>query len=499
MGKITIAGLGPGAKEHLTLGVVEGLKKHEYIYLRTDKHPTVEYLQKEKISYKTFDYAYDQMESFQEVYQHICHKLLEEATNKDILYLVPGHPYVAEATVDLLIKEGPKGNINIEVIPAMSFIDVMLPLIGLDPVNGFKLIDAQQLDKQEPDPEVANIITQMYDQYMASEVKLKLMEYYDPEEEVVVVRAASLPQMERVEKLPLYQLDRIEWIDYLTSLYIPRIDSIQKKYYNMNNLIAIMERLRNKDGCPWDIKQTHDSLKPYLIEEAYEVLEAIDLEDDVLLEEELGDLLLQVVFHSQIAKERDIFSIKDVIRGICEKLVYRHPHVFMDLKVDDYEGALNSWEERKRQEKQIDSNTEAMASVPKQLPALMRADKIQKKAAKVGFDWDNPKDVINKVHEELQELLEAQEKGNPSEVKEEGGDLLFAVVNLLRFYDVEPEDALKSTIEKFVKRFSYIEEKAKIMGQELENMNLQQMDILWEESKKNNTIAPKSQKHGKKI
>ncbi|KAB3531851.1 bifunctional methyltransferase/pyrophosphohydrolase YabN [Alkaliphilus serpentinus] len=491
VGKITIAGLGPGSKEHLTLGVVEAIKNHNNLYLRTEKHPTVDYLVKEGINYKSFDDVYNQHESFDEVYQHICQYLLREAADRDILYLVPGHPYVAEYTVDLLVNQVKEKNIEIDVIPAMSFLDVLLPIVGLDPVAGFKLLDALQLDHQEPDPLVANIITQMYDSYVASEVKLKLMEYYDYQQEVFVIRAAAVPQLERVERLPLYQLDRVDWVDYLTSLYIPRIDSNQKRFYNMNNLIDIMERLRHKDGCPWDIQQTHETLKPYLVEEAYEVLEAIDLEDDLLLEEELGDLLLQVVFHSQIAKERGAFNIKDVIRGICEKLVYRHPHVFLDVKVEDSEGALDSWEEQKRQEKHIKSHTESMISIPKELPALMRADKIQRKAAKVGFDWDNPQDVINKIHEELQELLEAQEKGNPVEIKEEGGDLLFAVVNLLRFYKVEPEDALRSTINKFLKRFSYIEDKAKKMEQKLENMSLAEMDLLWEESKKNNTIAPK--------
>ncbi|SCX78471.1 bifunctional methyltransferase/pyrophosphohydrolase YabN [Alkaliphilus peptidifermentans] len=484
MGRITIVGLGPGAKDHLTFAVLTELKKDKEIYLRTEKHPTVEFLTEEGISFKSFDYAYSEIDSFEEVYQHIALALLEEGRGKEIVYAVPGHPYVAETTVQHLIKAAEGTDIQIDVLPAMSFLDVLLPVLGVDPVDGFKLIDALQLDKQEPDTDSATIITQVYDTFVASQVKLRLMDYYDDEQEIVVVRAAGVPGVEKIEKLPLYQLDRLDWIDYLTSLYIPRIDMIQKKYYNMNNLGSLMERLRNKDGCPWDIEQTHESLKPYLIEESYEVIEAIDLKDDYLLEEELGDLLLQVVFHSQIAKERNAFNLQDVIGGIAQKLIFRHPHVFKDTRVDNCQEALESWEQQKQKEKQLKSYTQSMLSVPKQLPALMRANKIQQKAAKVGFDWDDINDVLNKIHEELEELKQAHQEGIFDKIAEEGGDLLFAVVNLLRFYKVEPEDALSRTISKFIKRFNYIEENAVMAGKKLEEMTLVEMDELWEASKK---------------
>ena len=484
MNKLIIIGLGPGSEDHLTKSVLDILKNHTEIYLRTEKHPVLSYLLKTGVIFKSFDYAYEELESFDMVYDHIVEALIQKASEADIVYAVPGHPMVAENTVHKLLKACRDAGIETIVHPAMSFIDVLLSVVGADPIDGFKLLDALQMEEQKPDTKVANIITQVYDPFMAAEVKLHLMEYYDDEELIYVIRAAGVPELERVEKIPLYQLDRLDWIDYLTSIYIPKAVSPEKKYYNMNNLIDIMERLRNKDGCPWDIKQTHESLKSYLIEESYEVLDAIDLQDDDLLVEELGDLLLQVVFHSQIAKERQVFSIEDVIHGIADKLVFRHPHVFTENKANNCEEALESWEGQKREEKQIASITESMELIPKDLPALMKAYKIQKKAATVGFDWDRVEDVLNKVHEELQELQEAIREGNEKEIHSEAGDVVFSVVNLLRFYDVDPEEALRGTCQKFLDRFRYIEETAKTSGKELKDMNLDEMDILWEQAKK---------------
>lgn len=480
---LTIVGLGPGAKEHLTLATLNAMKDHKEIYLRTEKHPVVAYLQEEGIHYKTFDYLYEEKEDFQEVYQEIADTLVQKAKEEEVLYAVPGHPYVAEQTVQLLIEVCGREGIEKKVYPAMSFVDAMFMALEIDPINGFKLLDGLQLEKQKPDPAIANIITQVYDPFIASEVKLRLMDYYDDEQEIIVVKNAGIPTIQRVERVPLYMLDRLDWIDYLTSLYIPSIDIDQKKYYNVNNLVEIMEILRSKEGCPWDIKQTHDSLKPYLIEESYEVLDAIDKKDDLLLEEELGDLLLQVIFHSQIAKERNAFSMDEVIQGICEKLLYRHPHVFKGIKAETADEAVSTWEQQKRQEKQIKSIADSMEMIPKELPALLKAEKVQKKAADVGFDWDKLEDVVNKVREELQEALEAYETKDTAHIREEAGDLLFAVVNLIRFFKVNPEDALNATCNKFINRFQYIEKTAAKAKRDLNEMTLEEMDLLWEESK----------------
>lgn len=353
MGKITIVGLGPGGREHLTLAIYDAMKNHDNIYLRTEKHPVVDYLKDEGINFKTFDYAYDKYEDFNEVYEYIAESVLEEAKKGDVLYAVPGHPFVAENTVQLIVDGCRREGIEKVTYPAMSFVDAMFMALEFDPVDGFQLIDGLELHRQKPDPNINNVITQVYDPFIASEIKLGLMNYYDDEQEIYVVKAAGVPSLQRIEKIPLFELDRLDWIDYLTTIFIEKVENSEKKYYNMNNLVQIMETLRSKEGCPWDRKQTHQSLKPYLLEESNEVLEAIDEEDDSSILEELGDVLLQVVFHSQVAKERGAFQMEDVVRGICDKLIFRHPHVFGDKSADTEEDVAKIWAEQKKKEKEM--------------------------------------------------------------------------------------------------------------------------------------------------
>ncbi len=355
MNKVIIVGLGPGSKEHLTLAVYEELKRHSNIYLRTEKHPVVSYLRDKGIVFKTFDYAYEDCthEKFEEVYKHIAEKILDEAKKGEVLYAVPGSPFVAESSVQLISEACEREGIEIEIYPAMSFIDAVFMALGIDPIEGFQLLDGLQLDRQKPDPDINNLIAQVHDGFTASEVKLQLMRYYNDEQEIYVVRAAGIPDIQRIVKIPLFKLDRIGLIDYLTTIFVPKVENTEKKYYNMNNLTEIMERLRSKEGCPWDVKQTHQSLRPYLIEESNEVVEAIDMEDDSALAEELGDVLLQVVFHSQIAKERDAFQLEDVIHGLCCKLIFRHPHVFGDKTANTEADVAKIWAEQKLKEKEL--------------------------------------------------------------------------------------------------------------------------------------------------
>lgn len=262
-----------------------------------------------------------------------------------------------------------------------------------------------------------------------------------------------------------------------------------KNKYNFNDLLDIMEKLRARDGCPWDREQTHESLKRYLIEETYEVLEAIDLKDTEKVIEELGDLLLQIIFHCQIGKEENRFNIDDVTDGICRKMIQRHPHVFGDVKADTSAEVLVNWEQIKKKEKGAKTQTDILKDVPKNLPALMRAYKVQQKAAQVGFDWDDIKDVLKKVGEELEEVKEALDNGNQEGIEDEIGDLLFAAVNLSRFANVHPELSLTNATEKFIRRFEQLESKAHQLEKDLDKMTLDEMDSLWDyvkEEEKNN-------------
>ncbi|HHY04063.1 MAG TPA: nucleoside triphosphate pyrophosphohydrolase [Thermoanaerobacterales bacterium] len=254
---------------------------------------------------------------------------------------------------------------------------------------------------------------------------------------------------------------------------------------DISDLLEIMAKLRGENGCPWDKAQTTESLKPFLLEEAYEVIDAIERNDQKDLVEELGDLLLQVVFHSRLAEERGDFDFYDVVSGICQKMIHRHPHIFGEVKAETTGEVLKNWEEIKREEKDIKTQSQSMAKVPKIMPALMRAYKVQEKAARVGFDWDDVEDAMNKVTEELCELREVYKGSDRDKIREEMGDLLFAAVNVARLLEIDAELALKDATSKFIRRFSFVEQAAAENDKHLQEMTLEEMDELWEQGKSN--------------
>jgi len=251
-------------------------------------------------------------------------------------------------------------------------------------------------------------------------------------------------------------------------------------------LVKTVAKLRSPEGCPWDREQTHHSLKQYAIEETYEVVEAIDSGDPDKLEDELGDFLLQVLLHAQIASESGQFDISDVCRRIREKLLRRHPHVFADTQVSGVDEVLHNWEQIKSGEPGYDERKSVLDGIPRSLPALMRASKISRKAAKVGFDWPDMHSRLSKIKEEIDELEVAIEHNDEAEVRDEMGDLLFAVVNVARAQDVDPEGALRQTIDKFTYRFSKIEDMAQKTGRSLHDLTLEEMDEVWNQAKQGN-------------
>ncbi len=250
---------------------------------------------------------------------------------------------------------------------------------------------------------------------------------------------------------------------------------------NMNFLLNIMEKLRGEKGCPWDKEQTRESLKRFIIEEAYELIDAIESNDPEKIKEELGDLLFQIVFQSQIAKERGEFDISDVIEMISKKMINRHPHVFGDAKCRTSNDVVIQWEEQKKLEGK--KGESILEGIPEALPSLLRAYRLQNRAANVGFDWDNIEDALKKLDEELREFKNALKLKDRNEISEELGDFLFMLVNISRFVDINPEDSLRKTIAKFISRFRYIEMKAADIGKRLSDMTLEEMDELWEEAK----------------
>lgn len=259
------------------------------------------------------------------------------------------------------------------------------------------------------------------------------------------------------------------------------IDFVRKNSYGLKDLENIVSILRSPGGCPWDAEQDHKSLRRALLEESCEVIEAIDEESPSHLQEELGDVLLQVVFHADIERQAGRFDLEAVADGICKKLIFRHPHVFGDVSVHDSEEVLVNWDALKRQEKSQETYTDTLTAVAKSLPALWRAEKVQKKAKKAGFDWPDASGAVDKLSEELAELKEAMAQG--TNIQEELGDLLFSVVNVSRFLKADPEEALNAATEKFISRFAKVEEMALAQGKDMAQMSLEELDKLWERVK----------------
>ncbi|HWR06421.1 nucleoside triphosphate pyrophosphohydrolase [Sporomusa sp.] len=481
---ITITGLGPGSFKHITLETWELLSGTNTLILRTAKHPCVDELKKRGVAFTSFDHMYEQADNFSNLYQAIATEVIRRAVQGEhIVYAVPGSPLVAEKTVELITTQAQAAGVDLAIIPAMSFLEVLYTRLGVDPITGLTIVDAADLATLPPDLVTGLIVTQVYSRQVASDAKLALIDYYGDEYQVTVARNLGLPD-EQIHKVMLFEIDRLPEIDHLTSVYVPPRPA-RSKIFSLDPIVDVMARLRSPGGCVWDIEQTHLSLRRYIVEEVYEVLEAIELADGVKLCEELGDLLLQIVFHARVAEESGGFTMQDVVDHVTEKMVRRHPHVFGAITVRDAAEVVVNWDQIKKQEK-AGERTGVLDGIPVGLPSLMTAYKLQAKAAKVGFDWSEIGPVWDKVAEELAELRQAalapaDERGQKTE--DELGDVLFAVVNLARFMGIDPETALNRTNNKFRRRFNYIEATLKEQQRAWEDMNLTALDALWDEAK----------------
>ncbi|MBW4084892.1 nucleoside triphosphate pyrophosphohydrolase [Paenibacillus sp. S150] len=489
---LTVVGLGSGNPDRLTLGIIKKLKAASAVYVRTAGHPVMAALTELEIASQSFDGLYESLSSFPEVYEAITAKLIEEAASApegaEIVYAVPGHPMVAESAVSLLRRRCPEAGIGLDILGGESFLDEAFVRLGFDPIEGFQLLDASGIRSSQLQPELHTLIGQVYDSFTASETKLCLMELYPPEYEVIVGHALGVEGEEQIDRVPLYELDRLAGYGNLSLVYVPANRAETARRRSFARLHEIVDILRSPEGCPWDREQTHESLRKNLIEETYEVLETIDEDDPDHMKEELGDLLLQIMLHAQMEEELGTFNVYDVIEGLNDKLIFRHPHVFGDTEAGSAEEALKNWEGMKAEEKRrkgLKPEAEsALSGVPRDLPALMKAYKLQKKASRAGFDWDNVHDILAKIREEADELQEAIESGAPAEEQMlELGDLLFAATNAARFIGADPEEALTRTNRKFVSRFHYIEQQLISRGSTVEDSSLEQMEALWQEAK----------------
>jgi tetrapyrrole methylase family protein/MazG family protein len=483
--KIILLGLGPGDASLITRQAMSILENASEIYLRTIQHPCVADLPA-SIEIHSFDDLYDQLPSFDDVYAHIIDEILELGRRpQGVLYAVPGHPFVAEATCPEIARRASQEGISVQVIDGISFIEPTLTALGVDPLPHLAIVDALELATAHIPPfppDAPALIAQIYSKAVANDVKLTLMEIYPDEHPVRLVHAAGTPQV-FVEELPLHAIDQSQSIGLMTSLYLSPLE----KGTSFESFQEIIAHLRAPDGCPWDREQNHQTLRTNLLEETYEALAALDADEPAHMREEFGDLLLQITLHAQIANEYGEFNINQVIKSIYDKIIRRHPHVFGDWKVDGVETVLHNWEKLKAAER-ADIREEnggiekgILDGVEIALPALAQAEEIQARAARVGFDWADTRGVVDKINEECHELLNAEDLAARSD---ELGDLLFAVVNLARHYEIDAESALRETNTRFRKRFAHIEQSAREQGRLLADLSLDEMESLWQEAKK---------------
>ena len=477
---IIILGLGPGNPAQLTREAWEVLNSADEIWLRTDHHPTIDIFQSSIKSIHSFDYLYEQSESFDLVYKMIVDEVIRLGTREHgVIYAVPGDPFIAEATSPEIARKAKEQGIGLRIVNGMSFLEPSFSALGLDPFPQITLMDAMELSQLIIPPFPIDrpvLISQIYSKMIAAEVKITLNSFFPDEHEVFLIHAAGTTD-ERVENIPLHEIDRNPNIGLLTNLYVPALVK-QKSFESLQEVVA---RLRAPDGCPWDKEQTHQTLTSHLLEETYETIDAMESDDSIHMEEEFGDLLLQISLNAQIGNENGEFNIIDIITGIHDKLIRRHPHVFSNVEVEGIPGVLENWEKIKNEERNNKESNEGMLSgVPKTLPSLVQAQEYQERAARVGFEWNNIDGVIDKINEEIKEL---QLTNNDEELESEMGDLIFSLVNYSRWKDINAESALRRTNKKFKDRFSYIERIVNERRMNISDMTLDELEELWQESK----------------
>lgn len=481
MHQLTVIGLGAAELDQLQMGVYKKLKSANKIYVRTMDHPVIAELQDEGMVFESFDAVYEKHDAFQPVYEEIAAKLIEAVQEEPVIYAVPGHPLVAEQTVQLLIAAEKQGQIDLKIEGGQSFLDPIFGALKIDPIEGFQLLDGTSFTIHDVNMRAHVLIAQVYDAFSASEVKLSLMEKYRDDYPVTVVTAAG-SSSESLTTVPLYELDQTVEVNNLTTIYVPPIEDHLEALRDWTTFRNIVATLRGPNGCPWDQKQTHESLKKYLLEEAHEFLQAIDDEDDFGMVEELGDVLLQVFLHAQIGEDSGYFNLEEVLASISEKMIRRHPHVFGDVSVENADEVVANWNEIKKQEKGEQEGS-ILKGEYRAASSLQTAFNYQKKAASVGFDWPNEEGAWEKFLEEWNEFKDEVTQGTSATRLDELGDVLFTLVNIARFYKISPEEAMIHANAKFARRFHYVEQKVAESGVDFADFTLEQLDAFWNEAK----------------
>jgi tetrapyrrole methylase family protein/MazG family protein len=475
--RVTVVGLGPAGADYVTDLTRREIDRVAVRFVRTHRHPSAAVVG----GAASFDDVYEQADTFDDVYAEITRRLIDAAERHgEVLYAVPGSPLILERTVRHLQQAAAEGRVSLTLHPAMSFLDIAYARLGIDPVEArVTLVDGHEFATAAAGLTGPLLVAHTHANWVLSDIKLAVDAEGD--EPVVILQRLGEPD-EAIVHTTWADLDRTVDADHLTSIYIPALGTpVGAALVRFHQLARTL-----REQCPWDQEQTHRSLVRYLLEETYEVvdaLEALDPDDpttDEALVEELGDLLYQIEFHATIAEQEGRFTMADVANGVHDKLVRRHPHVFGDVEATDTDTVLSNWDAIKRAEKQ---RTSVFDGVPMSQPALSYAFAVQRKAAKVGFDWPSVEGALPKIAEEADEIRAAIATGDERHIADELGDLLFSVVNVARHLDVEPEAALRAAVHKFRRRFEIVERLAAERGIDLHASDLAALDALWDDAK----------------
>jgi tetrapyrrole methylase family protein/MazG family protein len=486
-GRVIVVGLGPGGVDLLVPAARVVIEAHPVRFARTARHPAVEELSAAGVYLETFDAEYDAAADLDSCYDAIVAVLVDAAVEHgEVVYAVPGSPAVAERTVTMLHDAARSGRVEVTVVPGVSFADASWARLGIDPLaTGARVVDGRELEPAQIDVGVPLLVAQCDHALVLGDVKLALLEHLAADTVVTVLQRVGLPD-EHVQHVALAELDRVISPDHLTSVFVPPTSTSVTR--ELARLLALAERLRGPGGCPWDAEQTHHSLTRYLLEESYEVVEAVEalpaqapdgVEGDDpayrALVDELGDLLYQVIFHAVLAEEAGAFDLGDVARGIHDKLVRRHPHVFGDTAADTSDAVMANWEQIKKEEKGVAS---IVAGITPGLPSLLYSHKLLRKAASVGLDPGDAEESLARIDAAVAALRARDAAGDETAL----GELLAASVALARALGVDTESALRGWAARFRVRFERMERLAVDRGLDLHSLEPEVVESLWEDA-----------------
>ena len=471
MHNITVAALGPGAGDYLTLGALKAMKAAKQLVLRTSSHGAAKYLEEEGIAFDTLDSLYERSEDFDRLTEDAAAELVRRAGTAPLCFGV-ADPAADTIVLKLLERVGE----NVHILPGVS---LEAPLLAARPdirpvivsaASGLSIFDAQR----------PVCLTELASRELAGDCKLQLLEYFDADSPLYFfppgegsARKSLITTLEELDRQPRYN-------HTCGALVLPK-GGYSKERYDVQDLVRIMRLLRAPEGCPWDREQTHQSLARYLIEEANEAAYAIAQEDWEAVADELGDVLLQVVFHAVVGVEQGTMTLNDISTAICTKLIKRHSHIFGGDHLESAREVSDNWDKIKARERGNQTTAQKMRAYPASLPPLLRAVKVQEAAGKEGFDWDDPREAIKKVHEEAGELLRDLDAGRDG--RDELGDLFFAAVNVARLMGAYPDEMVTSSTDKFIRRYEFMENAIKKDEKASKYLTLDEWDVYWNRSK----------------